>query len=143
MLKRLPKFQNVTYLGYVPHTELIKIIANYHIGLLGFPGDKKAVGYFKYASPNRVYLYLHAGLIPVIDEEMIYLRKLLNDFAIVINKEEQLTEKIHHYINDNNFIINSPQKTQSFARTELVFDNYLELISKIYQNYVDNTSKNK
>ena len=137
-----PKFQNVTYLGYIPHIDLIKIIPNYHIGLQTFHGDKKEVGYFKYSSPNRVFLYLHAGLIPVIHEEMTYLRKILNDFSIVVNDETQLAEIIPKFANNDDFIQNSPRKTQVFARQYLMFDSYFPLISDIYQKFTNQISEN-
>lgn len=129
------KYDNVQYLGFIPHNNLIKQISKYHIGLRTFQPDKKVVGYYRYSSPNRIFLYLHAGIIPVIHEEMIYLRKILKDYCIVVENESQLVNLLPDYLNNDDFIKNSPQRTQAFAQKNFVFDDYQNVISKIYEDF--------
>ena len=73
---------------------------------------------------------------------MTYLRKILNDFSIVVNDETQLAEIIPKFANNDDFIQNSPRKTQVFARQYLMFDSYFPLISDIYQKFTNQISEN-
>ena len=79
------KKENITYLGYLSNREMLEILPNFHIGLYTIQEERRQIGYFKYISPNRVFQYIHAGMTPILHQEMTYLVSLLKNYGIITN----------------------------------------------------------
>ncbi|MHA2104674.1 MAG: glycosyltransferase [Candidatus Hodarchaeales archaeon] len=126
------KKRNINYLGYLSNKEMLEILPNFHIGLYTIQEERRQIGYFKYISPNRVFQYIHAGMTPILHEEMAYLVSLLKNNGIYINKEDDVVSIIDKLKNDSEFLMHNPKKIQEFARKEFVFDKYEKNLIDIY-----------
>ncbi|MHA1168914.1 MAG: hypothetical protein ACTSRU_13885, partial [Candidatus Hodarchaeales archaeon] len=126
------KAPDVEYLGFIPHNEISKLLSRFHIGLHTMPQDKMDVGYFRYSSPNRVFLYAHAGIMPFVHRKMIYIQKILQDFVFTADSEKDIRNIIDSKSNDTEFLNRNPKKVQGFAQKQLVFEDYQKVIDRAY-----------
>lgn len=129
-----PDNKNLTSLGFLTTIEMYKKLPFFHVGLNTIHQGKKEVGYFKFSCPNRVFQYLHGGLIPVIHSEMSFLKTIIGEQSIFVNNENETCKFLIHMKNDSDFLKNNPGKIQKFARENLVFDNYEKELLKAYLN---------
>lgn len=127
------KYDNITYVGYKPHNEAIKLLSGFHLGLYTIQEENLKIGFFKYFGPNRVFLYPHAGVMPVVHKDMIFLTKVLGNYAFSISKESDIIEIVRKLKNDADFLKNRPRETQEKARKDLLFNNYQDLVKQIYE----------
>lgn len=122
---------SVNYKGFVPHSEFLKILSKSHIGLTIFAKDELPE-YYSFMSPNRIFFYAHTGAIPLLKDEMTYLKNLFGNHAIFVSDEESGTKYLSEIYQNLDDILERSKKLVEFARKELIFENEYSVIDKIY-----------
>ncbi|MFW9905689.1 MAG: hypothetical protein ACFFFH_15255 [Candidatus Thorarchaeota archaeon] len=104
--------------GIVPHMKLYDYSSRAHFGLLAYNPH-----YFhKYISPNKIYIYIHAGALPILPRNVPF----EVDVPRFSNQTELFEILEHHHLPDLNEIRN-------LARDTLVADNFIDRLKQAYE----------
>ena len=124
----------VDYKGMVSHEELSDNLKNYDLGLMEFPENRRKIGMFKFYSPNRIFLFANAGIVPIIHKDMTFLQRMI-PISIVVNEEKELIEHLEEILEKRRDFHLLRQALVVLAKKEIIFDNFLEKLEQIYRNY--------
>ena len=105
--------------GYLKHIDIYQIINKAWWGLLPFIPHP----FHAYASPNKLYMYIHAGALPILSH---YYRCELE--VPRFSSFSGLLQLFRH--------LDEPDQAQliHFARNKLIMDNYLDNLKLAYEN---------
>lgn len=127
------KLPGIEYQGILPHLDVIKSLPKFHIGLLTPQKSSRVGGYYKYWSPNRVFLYAHCGVTPVLYSDMTFLRSCFNSYAKYVDSPTEIPDVLKETSQDSEWLKNQPRLLQSIARKEMVWDKNGWKVDKAYQ----------
>ena len=129
------KFDNIEYLGYLNHNDYIKKLNIVHLGLTPF--EENRLPSFYYYGSNRYFQFGHSGIIPVLHENMTYLRNTFENFNFSIRNEEEIMNLFSVIDTEKNKIIKMSQDLRKYSKENFVFDKYTQLIKRIYEEGVN------
>lgn len=127
--KKVPK--NITFKGYVPHTEFLAIVSNHQVGLMQFTKNELPE-YYQYVAPNRIFFYVHLGVIPVFKNQMVFMKDVFGDLAYYVEDEYEiatLITKLHLTVEDVNL---KSSELIEFAQKNILYEIEFENLEKEY-----------
>lgn len=130
------KFPHVKYLGFIPHVQLLSKLSDYHLGILTMPAHELRTNYYHYYNPNRIFLFCHAGVTPIIHEKMTPLKNIFGDLCITVDSESQIKAVIERLKGDSNFLSDRPAQIQAFAREKIRLEKLFDVMRVAYESVV-------
>ncbi|MEM7510183.1 MAG: glycosyltransferase family 4 protein [Bacteroidota bacterium] len=127
--------------GFVPFEKLAGITPQAHIGL---SIEEDRGGNYHYASPNKVYDYLQAG-IPVIVSDLPEMRKLVleSDCGLVLGNEDRSPQKLADVIQafwENQSLYQQKAQNALTAAETLIWENEQKQLLAYYQSALATSS---
>lgn len=116
---------NILALGYLPHMSLYGVLDYMDVGLCTWLPHRL----HSYFNPNKVFLYPHAGLVPVVTSTLIDVINYLDNIVIKVHDpRRELGEILLKLSNAMDEIRLNKNKIMEFARERLILDKYLNKI---------------
>ncbi|MCD6515041.1 MAG: hypothetical protein J7L07_08980, partial [Candidatus Odinarchaeota archaeon] len=124
-----PYYNSVISLGYVYHLQLYNIMQEMHIGLCSWLPHPFHI----FFNPNKVFIYIHSGLLPVLTSSLKEPISYLKPYDIVIdNPLDELQEILMELYEDRKKIEETKCERKNYAMKNLTFDNFSYVLQKIY-----------
>jgi len=117
-------------LGYIPsYRKMLLELIKHHIGIVPF----RRHWYHKYCSLNKVFDYIHAGLLVLLNSSHEYLIKILRHYCVTFDDYKHLTRLLLYYKEKKDELIKMKDKIQDYARKNLIWEKYEKILIKAYK----------
>ena len=117
-------------LGHVHHLKMYKLLQDMHVGLAAW----RPHPLHKYFSPNKVFIYMHSGLLPLLTDSMIEMKRHIGHHAVYVkDPEREISEILNKLYYKIPYIEETKEERKKFAVNKLILDNYKCILRGIYK----------
>jgi len=126
--------RSVYFLDAVTEDELVSAAAEADVGIITYKPD---VGGYKFACPNKLSQYLHAGLL-VLTNDLPYVREVLDNSkaGLSYNSTDPATlqKVVDRLVTDPEFLRRGRMNALNFARGEFNWQHYSHTLHDLYSS---------
>ncbi|OYT39149.1 MAG: hypothetical protein B6U89_04520 [Desulfurococcales archaeon ex4484_58] len=123
-------------LGWLKHVELYDAISRAHVGILSY--KPSPIQYL--VDPNKAYIYMHSGAVPVITSTHKELLETINNKAFIVdadNYEESLVKTYNEILEMDCSLLNSfRREVLDYARENLVWEKQDNMIVDFVKRHI-------
>jgi len=117
-------------LGYVYHLVLYNILKTMHVGLSSWRPHK----FQAFCNPNKIFIYTHAGLLNLATITLEEAKRYIDHQTIfVYDPTVELPNVLIDLYEEREEIENTREKRIQYARKNLLFDKYRDVLQKVYE----------
>jgi glycosyltransferase involved in cell wall biosynthesis len=124
--------RSVYFLDAVGEDDLVSAAAEADVGLIPYKGD---VAGYKYACPNKLSQYLHAGLM-VVSNDLPYVREVIEEadagLCYSCENPDSLVEVVHRIAGDRDLLARSKGNARRYARDKFNWQAFSETLYGAY-----------
>lgn len=112
-------YPRCAFLDPVPMNDIVKSLTNFDIGIIPYPPNKNLNN--KYSSPNKLFEYMMAGVVPVVPRGSVVLESVVDEIGIPVKfaacDSSSIACAVNRLTHDSNYV-NYRKKCLELAKTK-------------------------